>query len=126
MAEEAGNPYFRVGYNSLGAFATINHLHFQAYYLAIPFPIEKAPSKKITITSGGVKISYILNYPVRGLAFEGGDCLKALSDVVSDSCICLQENNIPYNILIADSGKRVFLFPQVWTVHQSLADLSFQ
>lgn len=23
------NPYFRVGYNSLGAYATINHLHFQ-------------------------------------------------------------------------------------------------
>ncbi|CAL5389425.1 unnamed protein product [Camellia sinensis] len=42
MAAEAGNPYFRLGYNSLGAFATINHLHFQvhtqccakAYYLA--------------------------------------------------------------------------------------------
>ncbi|TQD73386.1 hypothetical protein C1H46_041076 [Malus baccata] len=29
MAAEAGNPYFRLGYNSLGAFATINHLHFQ-------------------------------------------------------------------------------------------------
>ena len=29
MAAEANNPYFRVGYNSLGAFATINHLHFQ-------------------------------------------------------------------------------------------------
>jgi len=29
MAVEAGNPYFRLGYNSLGAFATINHLHFQ-------------------------------------------------------------------------------------------------
>jgi len=29
MAGEAGNPYFRLGYNSLGAFATINHLHFQ-------------------------------------------------------------------------------------------------
>lgn len=29
MAAEAENPYFRLGYNSLGAFATINHLHFQ-------------------------------------------------------------------------------------------------
>lgn len=29
MAAEAGSPYFRLGYNSLGAFATINHLHFQ-------------------------------------------------------------------------------------------------
>ncbi len=29
FAAEAANPYFRVGYNSLGAYATINHLHFQ-------------------------------------------------------------------------------------------------
>ncbi|RRT42438.1 hypothetical protein B296_00057127, partial [Ensete ventricosum] len=29
MAREAKTPYLRVAYNSLGAFATINHLHFQ-------------------------------------------------------------------------------------------------
>ncbi|PKA59142.1 GDP-L-galactose phosphorylase 1 [Apostasia shenzhenica] len=29
MSREASSPYFRVIYNSLGAFATINHLHFQ-------------------------------------------------------------------------------------------------
>jgi GDP-L-galactose phosphorylase len=38
MAAESRNPYFRVGYNSLGAYATINHLHFQAYYLMEAFP----------------------------------------------------------------------------------------
>ncbi|KAJ6347931.1 hypothetical protein OIU76_004427 [Salix suchowensis] len=52
MAVEAADPFFRVGYNSLGAFATINHLHFQAYYLAASFPVI---------------ISQLLNYPVRGL-----------------------------------------------------------
>ncbi|KAL8469894.1 hypothetical protein ACS0TY_032673 [Phlomoides rotata] len=124
MAVEAENPYFRLGYNSLGAFATINHLHFQAYYLATPFPIEKAPSKKITTTSGGVKISYILNYPVRGLVFEGGNSLEDLSNVAADACICLQENNIPYNVLIADSGKRVFLFPQCYAEKQALGEVS--
>ncbi|KAH6768041.1 GDP-L-galactose phosphorylase 1 [Perilla frutescens var. frutescens] len=123
MAEEAGSPYFRLGYNSLGAFATINHLHFQAYYLAAPFPIEKAPTKKIT-TTNGVKISHILNYPVRGLVFEGGDSLEGLSDIVSDSCICLQENNIPYNVLISDSGKRVFLLPQCYAEKQALGEVS--
>ncbi|KAL0320825.1 UNVERIFIED_CONTAM: GDP-L-galactose phosphorylase 1 [Sesamum radiatum] len=124
MAVEAGNPYFRLGYNSLGAFATINHLHFQAYYLATPFPIEKAPSKKITTTTGGVKISDILNYPVRGLVFEGGNTLEDLSNVVSDACICLQENNIPYNVLIADCGKRIFLFPQCYAEKQALGEVS--
>ena len=33
MAAEANNPYFRLGYNSLGAFATINHLHFQVCFM---------------------------------------------------------------------------------------------
>ncbi|KAH1239561.1 GDP-L-galactose phosphorylase 1 [Glycine max] len=112
MAAEARNPYFRLGYNSLGAFATINHLHFQAYYLALPFPIEKAPTKKIAKLSGGVKISKLLNYPVRGLVFEGGHSLEGLANVVSEACICLQHNNIPYNILISDCGRQIFLLPQ--------------
>ncbi|XP_073128522.1 GDP-L-galactose phosphorylase 2-like [Henckelia pumila] len=124
MAVEAGNPYFRVGYNSLGAFATINHLHFQAYYLAAPFPIERTPSKKIITMKSGVKISDILNYPVRGLVFEGGNKLEYLSNVVSDACICLQENNVPYNVLIADSGKRIFLFPQCYAEKQALGEVS--
>jgi hypothetical protein len=35
MAAEAASPYFRLGYNSLGAFATINHLHFQVLYFRL-------------------------------------------------------------------------------------------
>lgn len=124
MAIEAGNPYFRLGYNSLGAFATINHLHFQAYYLAVPFPLEKAPTKKIIKMDTGVKISVLLNYPVRGLVFEGGNLLQDLAMAVSESCICLQDNNIPYNVLIADSGRRVFVLPQCYAEKQALGEVS--
>ncbi|XP_010926168.1 GDP-L-galactose phosphorylase 1 isoform X2 [Elaeis guineensis] len=112
MAREAQNPYFRVGYNSLGAFATINHLHFQAYYLTEPFPVEKAPTQRIATLGSGVKISQLLHYPVRGLVFEGGSSLEDLSDVISSACIFLQDNNFPYNALISDSGKQIFLLPQ--------------
>jgi len=124
MAVEAGNPYFRLGYNSLGAFATINHLHFQAYYLAVPFPIEKAPTKKVTTMGDGVKISELIDYPVRGLVFEGGNTLQDLSNTVSDACICLQDNNIPHNVLIADCGKRIFLLPQCYAEKQALGEVS--
>ncbi|GAB2277760.1 Phosphate metabolism transcription protein [Dionaea muscipula] len=124
MAIEAGSPYFRLGYNSLGAFATINHLHFQAYYLAVPFPIEKAPTQKITSMDNGVKISELLNYPVRGLVFEGGNSLQDLSDTVSDCCVCLQDHNIPYNVLIADSGRRIFLLPQCYAEKQALGEVT--
>ncbi|KAM5555143.1 GDP-L-galactose phosphorylase 2-like [Rosa sericea] len=123
MAAEAGSPYFRLGYNSLGAFATINHLHFQAYYLALTFPIEKAPTKKITSLDVGVKISELLSYPVRGLVFEGGNTLEDLSNSVSDACICLQENNIAFNVLISDCGKRIFLLPQCYSEKQALGEV---
>ena len=85
----------------------------QAYYLAVPFPIEKAPTRKISEFNGGVLISEIFNYPVRGLVFEGGNSLEDLSNVVADSCICLQNNNIPFNVLISDSGRCIFVLPQV-------------
>jgi len=88
FALEVGNPYLRVGFNSLGAFATINHLHFQAYYLAAPLPCERAPMRPLRLKSGGssgsslaalggsseyhpVSISCLVDYPVRGWVVEG-------------------------------------------------------
>lgn len=126
FAGEVADPFFRVGYNSLGGFATINHLHFQAYYLAVPFPVEKAPIRKILARKGlggaGVIVSELLNYPVRGFAFEGGNgsTVRALSDAVVNSCISLQNKNIPFNILIAQCGKKIFLFPQCYAEKQAL------
>ncbi|CAI9778539.1 unnamed protein product [Fraxinus pennsylvanica] len=97
----------------------------QVYYLAVTLPIEMAPTRKIT-TSRGVKICDILNYPIRGLVFECGNTLDEFSNDVSDSSICLQDNNIPYNVLIADSGRRIFLIPQYYTEKQALGEVSFE
>ncbi|WVZ88788.1 hypothetical protein U9M48_035262 [Paspalum notatum var. saurae] len=128
MAAEAASPYFRLGYNSLGAFATINHLHFQAYYLSVPFPVEKAATHKIPLSEEtmkcGVTVSKLINYPVRGLVFEGGNTLNDLANVVSSACIWLQDNNVPYNVLISDCGKRIFLFPQCYAEKQALGEVS--
>jgi len=128
MAAEAASPYFRLGYNSLGAFATINHLHFQAYYLTVPFPVEKAPTERIPLAKdrikSGVKVSKLMNYPVRGLIFEEGYTLKDLANVVSSACIWLQDNNVPYNVLISDSGRKIFLFPQCYAEKQALGEVS--
>ncbi|KAL3719509.1 hypothetical protein ACJRO7_004473 [Eucalyptus globulus] len=116
LAKEAADRFSRMGYNSLGTFATINHLHFQGYYLASPFPVEKVPTLRVMTSTSmqryAVVVSQLLKFPVRSLVFEGGDTLWDLSSAVANSCILLQHNNIPFNILIADCGKRVFLFPQ--------------
>ncbi|KAK3409448.1 hypothetical protein EUGRSUZ_J01579 [Eucalyptus grandis] len=128
LAKEAADPFFRVGYNSLGTFATINHLHFQAYYLASPFPVEKVPTLRVmTSTSmlrNGVVVSQLLKFPVRSLVFEGRDTLWDLSSAVANSFIRLQHNNIPFNVLIADCGKRVFLFPQCYAEKQARGEVS--
>ncbi|KAH7290450.1 hypothetical protein KP509_30G049000 [Ceratopteris richardii] len=121
MAIEANNPFFRLGYNSLGAFATINHLHFQAYYLAVPFPVERAPSVPLLTrkSNNGVKILQLVDYPVRGLVFESAESMHQLAVLVTNCCSILQEKNIPFNLLIADCGKLVYLFPQWYAERQA-------
>mmetsp|Transcript_7457 Transcript_7457/g.45832 ORF Transcript_7457/g.45832 Transcript_7457/m.45832 type:complete len:435 (-) Transcript_7457:1991-3295(-) len=115
MAAEANNPFFRVGYNSLGAYATINHLHFQAYYLAAAFPVERAPTVKLfdrMCCGSSVLVSKLASYPVRGLVFEVGDSLSAMAELVGNFCMQLQTMNQPFNVLVVDRGARVFVFPQ--------------
>lgn len=128
LAKEASDPSFRVGYNSLGAFATINHLHFQAYYLAVPFPIEKAPTCRTMSSDGSyetrVVVSELQNYPVRGLVFEGGRNLRELSNLVAISCISLEENNIAFNLLVSDSGKKIYLVPQCYAEKQAHGEVN--
>eukprot|EP00246_Nothoceros_aenigmaticus_P015872 TRINITY_DN686_c0_g1_i1.p1 TRINITY_DN686_c0_g1~~TRINITY_DN686_c0_g1_i1.p1 ORF type:complete len:244 (+),score=48.23 TRINITY_DN686_c0_g1_i1:151-882(+) len=127
MAVEADNSYFRVAYNSLGAFATINHLHFQAYYLATPFPVERAATVRIPALlrrrKRTVKISQLSNYPVRGLVFELGESLEDLANIVAKCCMELQARNLPFNILISDAGARVFLFPQCFAERQAKGEV---
>eukprot|EP00250_Pteridium_aquilinum_P004893 c15074_g1_i1 orf=246-1580(-) len=125
FAAEAQNPSFRVGYNSLGAFATINHLHFQAYYLAVPFPVERAAVKKMGANkkNGGVKIFELTNYAVNGLVYESNGNLNELADCVARACLVLQEHNVPFNVLIADCGHRIFLFPQCFAEKQALGQV---
>lgn len=121
FAMEAGNPWFRVGYNSLGAYASINHLHFQAYYLAAPLPIERAPTSPLKLSKrkrGNVQISRLVNYPVNSFVIEG-DTVDGMAGLIADACIALQKANIPHNMLISDCGSRVFLWPQCYAEKQA-------
>ena len=58
------------------------------------FPIEKAPTRRIMTRKGlqgaDLVVSELLDYPVRGLVFEGGSVLRGSSDAVASSCIYLQ------------------------------------
>lgn len=121
------NPYFRLGYNSLGAYATINHLHFQGYYLMAPYPVERAITEPLSEThslKSVIKVSQLIGYPVKGWVFEMmatlDDCLIPMASAVGAICLKLQKANIPHNLLISDCGARVFLWPQCYAKKQAL------
>lgn len=106
----ADNPYFRLAFNSLGAYGTINHLHFQAYYLAAPFAMERAPTAPLDLAAlalapkgsaagmvqpsgktrrravGSARVEQLLEYPVRTLVFEAGDSLAEVRRFKGGRC----------------------------------------
>jgi len=116
MSVEVHNPCFKFGFNTLGAYASINHLHFQGYFLNAPFPVERVETEYLNkFTNKGdrdLRVSKLLDYPVRAFVFELGADLKELAREVSSACNKLEGYNIPYNLLIVDCGARVFLLPQ--------------
>jgi len=121
FAIEVDNPYFRVAYNSLGAFATINHLHFQAYYLSAPFPIEMAPIQHVVSRKRRFPftICRLLSYPVRVLVYELRNSLEKMAQAIAAACQILEAQNVAFNLLIADRGARVFLIPQCFAAKQA-------
>ena len=89
-------------------------LTLQAYYLAAPFAIERAPTtavKGVKARRRGVSITQLAEYPVHGLVFEAGDSLAAMAELVGEACVSLTRENIPHNLFVADCGARVFLLP---------------
>lgn len=85
----------------------------QAYYLAAPFAVERAPTVALRGLKRrrGVHISALAQYPVRGLVFEAGDALADLAAVVGDAVARLTAANVPHNLFVVDCGQRLFLFP---------------
>ena len=89
----------------------------QAYYLMAPYPVERALTVPLKCTANqnfpGIKVSQLVDYPVRGFAFEMTTTLEDMAQFLAHACGIMQTENIPHNLLICDCGARVFLWPQV-------------
>lgn len=133
FAREAANPSLRVGYNSLGAYATINHLHYQAYYLNQLFPCELVPTEPlpgIKRRRDGIRINRLTRYPVNAFVVEmdpavglsdeeAADLQSEMAQLVGTACLRMQAMNLPHNLLICESGRRIFVFPQCFGERQA-------
>uniref|UniRef100_T1JLX4 GDP-D-glucose phosphorylase 1 n=1 Tax=Strigamia maritima TaxID=126957 RepID=T1JLX4_STRMM len=116
----SASPSFRVGFNSLCAYASVNHYHFHIFYLNAPLYLET------------VSVAYIANdcyevcdYAVPGFTFqlENGD-IDRLVNAVMRVVVQLQSLLVAHNVFITRgaafgefnpisySTVRVFLWPR--------------
>jgi len=117
---EIYNPSFRMAYDSMGAGAKINHLHFHLWYFDQSYdkrlPFERASVQFLAFRAGShpeknVRIDELINYPVKGLRFTWNN--MALIDVaeIVMSCIdFLEAKEFPYTLIYTST--HLYLFPR--------------
>jgi len=130
ILKKSNRSNLKLTYNSLGAFGSINHLHFQGFYYGGDqndpaswwnqgkLPVETS-SRQIVFSQEGVEVSRVTGYPAHALAFKSTD-IAALSRKVFDFVNLLNQSNlkegdtvragIPYNILF--TKEEVIVFPR--------------
>ncbi|XP_007479378.2 GDP-D-glucose phosphorylase 1 isoform X2 [Monodelphis domestica] len=94
------HPGFRVGFNSLGGLASVNHLHLHGYYLAHKLPVEIAPSQPLD-PSGHIHL--LEGLPAPGFLFyidEPGPKLEALVGRVCQVTNYLADQEIAHNLFV--------------------------
>jgi hypothetical protein len=95
-------PDLVIGFNSLGACATVNHLHLQGVYFRgqgvddDQMPSERAPRTQLATPPGLAELD---DYPVHGWVVQGeaGSRVATTLAVVQE----LQRANLPHNVLLS-------------------------
>ena len=133
LAMSSTTQNFRMGFNGLGGFASVNHMHFQGYFFlehGLPgqgqrgLPVEAAKTSLLSSTASH-SIAELKGYPVPGLVFSTALSMAAddeAREVFSRAVMaCVQhllDANIPHNLLLSPHregnkpGFRIFVLPQ--------------
>ncbi|XP_075414106.1 GDP-D-glucose phosphorylase 1 [Tenrec ecaudatus] len=94
------HPGFRVGFNSLGGLASVNHLHLHGYYLAHRLPVEGAPSKPLDPRG---RLHLLQALPAPGFLYHTrgpGPDLEAMVSRVCRATDYLSEHEIAHNLFV--------------------------
>lgn len=122
----SADPGYRVGFNSLGAFASVNHLHLHGYYLSHVLRIESARTELILPRRS---FYCLLDFPKAFMFYT--DRHEESPDVAVTVCSLtdlLVEKNIAHNVFMTRGchpvredealssvrrGVRIFIWPRV-------------
>ncbi|XP_074534069.1 GDP-D-glucose phosphorylase 1 [Halichoeres trimaculatus] len=91
----SSDPGFRVGFNSLGAFASVNHLHLHGYYLDSELKIESMPVKPLAPERG---FYHMLDFPGGFMFYTESEQVKEAAKAICRVTDFLVESNIAHNL----------------------------
>ena len=130
FASLSRDPSLRMGFNSLGAAASVNHLHFHVYRLAAKLPLECSAARVLRTVRGGT-FAELVGYPIPGFVFQfaaftdpgvdggnGGGGRQAgrtkltLLQLLHCCTAALQAHGAAHNLCITANGRNVFVFPR--------------
>ncbi|XP_067293353.1 GDP-D-glucose phosphorylase 1 [Pseudorasbora parva] len=93
----SADPGFRVGFNSLGGFASVNHLHLHGYYLKHQMRIETSPAELVLPQK---HLYRLLDFPAGFLFYTQGSNLDQTVKAVCNLTDILVDRNIAHNLFI--------------------------
>ncbi|XP_018620619.1 GDP-D-glucose phosphorylase 1 [Scleropages formosus] len=120
----SSHPGFRVGFNSLGAFASVNHLHLHCYYLDHELRIESAPTKPLVPDKA---FHCMTDFPPGFVFYTEGEHLEGMAATICQLTDYLAERNIAHNLFLTRgcppksccspsverSGVRILIWPRL-------------
>ncbi|XP_077423311.1 GDP-D-glucose phosphorylase 1 [Vanacampus margaritifer] len=93
----SSDPAFRVGFNSLGAFASVNHLHLHGYYLKHQLNIESMPVRPLLPEKG---FYTLVGFPAGFLFYTESEAVKDVASAISHVTDFLVEANVAHNLFM--------------------------
>uniref|UniRef100_A0A7S4T5W8 GDP-D-glucose phosphorylase 1 n=1 Tax=Alexandrium monilatum TaxID=311494 RepID=A0A7S4T5W8_9DINO len=103
--------FLRLTYNSLGAGASVNHLHWQGMYFREPLPIELRPRRR-QARRGALLLEAVEGWPLEAWAFTAGagSDPEELAAAVFPLVQRFLEWNLAHNLCLVNSDGAVRLF----------------
>ncbi|CAI5734043.1 unnamed protein product [Peronospora destructor] len=110
---------FALGFNSAGAWSSVNHFHLQGYFFPhfenetiVNFPVATQLREEL-FRIGGVVVKYLLDWKTTSYVIEPEDPASNEAHVMEIAWTILellQAQEIPHNLLVV--GRVVFIFPR--------------
>lgn len=117
FCENVNSTDLRIGFNSLGGYASVNHLHFHLIFLKDiakemeSFPIETYERKQF-LAINNIILAELINYPVKAYVLSFKEINSNIFNLFGCIIDIFTTRNIAHNILFSEKGKVIYIIPR--------------